>query len=302
MTSLSELQKSAQLADELVSDTLHFLEGQGVHEVRARLPLKVEAEPLRSVEVDRLAVAIFERARVCGARAVLIADSYARGYADAESDLDIRLIVDAEPGIRDRQAFIERLADAGCIRQYGDEAYITADQFTVERRRVDVRYHPISWLERALSEPFVLGGPIDLLELLETNRVVADPSGIAVRLCLEHRTRRQRAREVALESIAALRPWRETRADAANPAEIMARAMGPGLEYIVRVWAGANERILAFPKWTHHILPSLTLCPRDGLGLLQSLATNPWHEGRTTERLREWAHLTDALALLVRRV
>jgi len=303
MTSLADRERSADLAESLLEDMLTLAARHGVEEAERRfLKLRSSARaPMSFAQAEALALSLFDRARQSGARAVLIADSYARGCADAASDVDIRLVVEAVPTLAERHALVRPFAEDGQVRQYGDEAYITSDQFLRHGQRVDVKYHPVAWLERALHEPFVLGGPIDLLELVEVHVVVADPMGVFARVKSGAGERAVRAREVAAVSLNALRE-RAFADSAAAPLEAMATALGLGLEYAVRAWAGLNGRIHAFPKWMHLLVPTFALRPPDAWEWLLALATAPWTRETISLRLGEWRRFVEDLAGLERRM
>jgi hypothetical protein len=303
MVSLSDPAHTERIAESLLDETLDLLVRSGVTQAALRFErLRNEPVPPMSTERARsLSQAVFERARSLTARAVLIADSFARGCADEGSDLDIRLLVDCVPSLAERSALITPFAEEGRVRQYGDEAYITADQFLWCGRKIDVKYHPVARMERALCQPFVLGGPIDLLELVEVHLVVADPEGVVARLAALVGERTARAREIASVSLGALQERVLSRSSSATPVEAVATVLGPGLEYLVRVWTGINGRIHAFPKWVHRIVPELAVRPPNGWDRLLAITTEPWTEETLDRRLAEWCALVTDLAALNRR-
>lgn len=302
MTSLASPTRSADLAETLTEEMLTLMERAGVPEVAERLgrwtygPLPPEITPDR---VRALAAQVFERARSHGALAVVIADSWARRCADNASDVDIRLVVEVDPALDDRRALVAPFA-RGAIRQYGDEAYITADQFAWSGRRIDVKYHSLGRLARALSERFVLGGAIDLLELVAVHETVADPTGAMARLSAQRDRLQARAAEVADASLAALLEVPAEPPRGATAAQVMAATLGPELEYAARAWAGMNGRIHAFPKWLAALVPELARRPPDGWDRLQRIAAGPWTEDRLGRQRALWRRFVDDLAVLGR--
>ncbi len=303
LMSLDDPAACGTIADELVTETLAAMAHAGVPEVGQRLGRWSEGavEPvMTSDHVLGLAGAVRERAAGLGAVAALVADSWARGLADDASDVDIRLIVSRQPSLDERRQVCAAFAGRGHIRQYGDEAYITADQFTLRGRKVDVKYHTLSRLRGALGEPFRLGGPIDLLELVDTHVVAADPDGVAAELVAYGVANLpDRAQEVARVSArAGLDLARQVPADA--PAALIASTLlGPGLEYAIRAWAGLNGRAHAFPKWTHTLADELGRGPHDAWGRLQHLCAGPWGEPHIAGRTAEWRGFVSDLAATV---
>jgi len=302
MLSLADPDGSARLSEELLDEVLELLARAGVEEADERFrSLREAPAPLLELgEAEFLARSLFERARALGARAAVIADSFARGFADTNSDVDIRLFVDATPKLGERRRLVEGFSESRLVRQYGDEAYITSDQFLWRGRKIDVKYHPISWVERAHAESFVLGGPIDLLEAAEVHLPVADPQGVVSSLERRAVERAHRAREIAVASLDALRELARPAERMVAPAEAIATVLGPGLEYFVRAWAGVNGRIHAFPKWLDRLAGGWAVNPPDGWGRLLRLASEPWTRATLAQRLADWRSLVDDLAQLAR--
>lgn len=300
MVSLSNPDETEQIAESLLEEMLSLLARNGIAEADLRFRrLRSSPVPAMSVhQADGFARTVFERARSLPAHAALIADSYARGFADESSDLDIRLFVETVPSLTERRVLVGPLAEDGLLRQYGDEAYITADQFLWCGRKIDVRYHPIGRVKRALREPFVSGGPIDLLELLEVSRPVVDPEGVAARLCAQVHERACRAREIASASLRVLERAEYRPSSLVDPLEAVVLLLGPGLEYLVRAWVGINGCVHTFPKWMHRIAPELSVQPPNAWSRLTEFATGPWTESTLERRLAEWRTFVDDLIAL----
>ncbi|HQK21884.1 MAG TPA: hypothetical protein PLM66_03190 [Candidatus Latescibacteria bacterium] len=300
MVSLADRERSATLAEELVNEAVESLTALGTAATSLRFAEgAVRGLPLTPREVDASAEAFFVRAKPLGAVAVLVADSYARGCADRASDLDVRLLAHEIPDPRSRLRAFAPLADRGIVRQYPGDDVIHADQMVIAGRRVDLRFHTIRSLEVALQGPFIPGGAIEALELLQTNQIILDPQGIATGLVRRSDLLAQRAREIATVSLSALREWDEaTVKSAGSAAEAMVRTLGPGLEYLIRAWAGLNGRVHAFPRWVEAAVLPLPIAPRDGRRTLQRLVTTPWTAQDIPARLSEWNALFLALSEL----
>jgi len=300
MVSLADREHSATLAEELVSEAVESLCAMGIAATSLRFAEgAVRGLPLTPREVDASAEAFFVRAKPLGVVAALVADSYARGCADSASDLDVRLLAHEIPDPHSRLRAFAPLADRGIVRQYPGDDIIHADQMVIAGRRVDLRFHTIRSLEVALQGPFIPGGAIEALELLQNNRIVLDPQGIATGLVRRSDLLAQRAREIATISLSALREWDEaTVKSAGSAAEAMVRTLGPGLEYLIRAWAGLNGRVHAFPRWVEAAVLPLPIAPRDGHQTLQRLVTTPWTAQDIPARLSEWNALFLALSEL----
>ncbi|HOF60073.1 MAG TPA: hypothetical protein PK251_01205 [Candidatus Latescibacteria bacterium] len=300
MVSLADREHSATLAEELVSEAVESLCAMGIAATSLRFAEgAVRGLPLTPREVDASAEAFFVRAKPLGVVAALVADSYARGCADSASDLDVRLLAHEIPDPHSRLRAFAPLADRGIVRQYPGDDIIHADQMVIAGRRVDLRFHTIRSLEVALQGPFIPGGAIEALELLQNNRIVLDPQGIATGLVRRSDLLAQRAREIATISLSALREWDEaTVKSAGSAAEAMVRTLGPGLEYLIRAWAGLNGRVHAFPRWVDAAVLPLPVSPRDGRRALQQLVTSPWTAKDISARLSEWKTLSLALSEL----
>lgn len=300
MVSLADREHSATLAEELVSEAVESLSAMGIAATSLRFAEgAVRGLPLTPREVDASAEAFFVRAKPLGVVAALVADSYARGCADSASDLDVRLLAHEIPDPHSRLRAFAPLADRGIVRQYPGDDIIHADQMVIAGRRVDLRFHTIRSLEMALQGPFIPGGAIEALELLQTNRIVLDPQGIATGLVRRSDLLAQRAREIATISLSALREWDEATVKSAGSAvEAMVRTLGPGLEYLIRAWAGLNGRVHAFPRWVDAAVLPLPVSPRDGRRALQQLVTSPWTAKDISARLSEWKTLSLALSEL----
>ncbi len=300
MVSLADREHSATLAEELVSEAVESLSAMGIAATSQRFAEgAVRGLPLTPREVDATAEAFFVRAKPLGVVAALVADSYARGCADSASDLDVRLLAHEIPDPHSRLRAFAPLADRGIVRQYPGDDIIHADQMVIAGRRVDLRFHTIRSLEMALQGPFIPGGAIEALELLQTNRIVLDPQGIATGLVRRSDLLAQRAREIATISLSALREWDEATVKSAGSAvEAMVRTLGPGLEYLIRAWAGLNGRVHAFPRWVDAVVLPLPVSPRDGRRALQQLVTSPWTAKDISARLSEWKTLSLALSEL----
>lgn len=300
MVSLADRERSATLAEELVNEAVESLTALGTAATSLRFAEgAVRSLTLTPREVDASAEAFFVRAKPLGVVAALVADSYARGCADSASDLDVRLLAHEIPDPHSRLRAFAPLADRGIVRQYPRDDIVHADQMVIAGRRVDLRFHTIRSLEAALQGPFIPGGAIEALELLQTNRIVLDPQGIATGLVRRSDLLAQRAREIATISLSALREWDETTAKSAgSAAEAMVRTLGPGLEYLIRAWAGLNGRVHAFPRWVEAAVLPLPIAPRDGRRTLQRLVTTPWTAQDIPARLSEWKTLSLALSEL----
>ncbi len=300
MVSLADRERSATLAEELVNEAVESLTALGTAATSLRFAEgAVRGLPLTPREVDASAEAFFVRAKPLGAVAALVADSYARGCADSASDLDVRLLAHEIPDPHSRLRAFAPLADRGIVRQYPGDDVIHADQMVIAGRRVDLRFHTIRSLEVALQGPFIPGGAIEALELLQTNQIILDPQGIATGLVRRSDLLAQRAREIATVSLSALREWDEaTVKSAGSAAEAMVRTLGPGLEYLIRAWAGLNGRVHAFPRWVEAAVLPLPIAPRDGRRTLQRLVTTPWTAQDIPARLSEWNALFLALSEL----
>jgi len=297
MVSLANRERSATLAEELLDEAVESLSAVGIDATLLRFAKGAGRDvPLTPREVDALIEALFVRGRPLGSVAALVADSYARGCADSASDLDVRLIAHEIPDPTSRLRAFAPMADRGIIRQYPGDDVIQADQMVIAGRRVDLRFHTVRSLETALQGPFVSGEAIDALELLQTNRIVLDPRGVVSGLVRRSDLLAQRAREIATISLSALREWDEaTEKSAGSAAETMVRTLGPGLEYLIRAWAGLNGRVHAFPRWVDAAVLRLPVSPRDGRKALQRLVTSPWTAEDVPARLSEWKALFVAL-------
>ena len=297
MVSLANRERSATLAEELLDEAVESLSAVGINATSLRFAKGAGRDvPLTPREVDALIEALFVRGRPLGSVAALVADSYARGCADSASDLDVRLIAHEVPDPASRLRAFTPMADRGIIRQYPGDDVIQADQMVIAGRRVDLRFHTVRSLETALQGPFVLGEAIDALELLQTNRIVLDPRGVVTDIVRRSDLLAQRAREIATISLSALREWDEaTEKSAGSAAETMVRTLGPGLEYLIRAWAGLNGRVHAFPRWVDAAVLRLPVSPRDGRKALQRLVTSPWTAEDVPARLSEWKALFVAL-------
>jgi hypothetical protein len=301
MMSLRDLPASASLADELVTDMLSQIERSGVIESAERLGRWTgdPISPKMSIDgIQGLARTIFERARAIGAVAVLVADSWARGLADDSSDIDVRLVVVEQPTLIQRYEYLRPIVEGTTLRQYGDEAYITADQFVLYGRKIDVKYHTVNRIRGALGKPFELGGSVDLLELLQTHIMVSDPAGHFNEIvATTPAALRTRAREVARVSVAALRELDGSLEHAQSTVEAASTILGPGLEYMARAWTGFNGHVHAFPKWLGFTLREMT-GPPAGMDRLQRLCTKPWDETEFPQRISEWRSLIHDIAAL----
>jgi hypothetical protein len=301
MMSLRDLTASASLADELVTDMLSQIVQFGGKEATERLG-RWNGEPVsRTMSLDGvqdLAHTIFERARTVGALAVLVADSWARGLADDSSDIDVRLVVVEQPTLIQRYKYLRPIVDDTRLRQYGDEAYITADQFVLYGRKIDVKYHTVNRIRSALGRPFELGGPVDLLELLQTHIIVSDHAGRFTEIVAATPAALQtRAREVARVSVAALRELDASLVHARNHVEAASTILGPGLEYMARAWTGFNGHVHAFPKWLELTLREMA-GPPAGMDRLHRLCTEPWDKAEFPQRISEWRNLVNDIAAL----
>jgi hypothetical protein len=304
MTSLSDSEESGKVADTLVEETLGLMAQRDVPDVDSRLGRWTGDSLPTSMSVDGavdIARTVFERGRSISAVAVLVADSWARGMADDASDIDVRLIVHHNPTLEMRRHFLEPLS-ARSMRQYGDEAYITADQFVLTERKVDVKYHTVDRLHSALVDPFRLGGPIDLLELFDTHVVAADPFGAVAELAnISAVNLHTRAAEVAEASSDALRVVTSTLPSCDTASEAMALALGPGFEYLVRLWAGLNGRIHAFPKWLDLVTREFAIGPFDAQTRIKTICMSQWDASSVSQRLREWTDLVEEFSALAQR-
>lgn len=304
LTSLRDSDESGKIADALIEETLGLMARYGVPDVNSRLGRWTGDSLPTPMSIDGavdIACTVFERGRSIGAVAALVADSWARGTADDASDIDVRIIVRHNPTLEMRRRYLEPLV-AGNIRQYGDEAYITADQFVLADRKVDVKYHTIDRLHSALRDPFRIGGPIDLLELFDTHVVATDPfDGAAELMNVSNVNLRARSSEVAEVSLNALREITSTIPSCGTVSEAMTLVLGPGFEYLVRVWAGLNGRIHAFPKWLDLVTGEFAIGPFDAQTRVKSICTSPWDEPSFSQRIREWNDLVEEFSLLAQR-
>lgn len=298
--------QAADCAEAVIGDMLAELRRCGIPESDTSLGLwnDIAADSCATQETVRsIALAVFERTQSIGAVAVAVADSWARGYADSASDIDVRLIVKDMPSLGDRAANLRDLAARPSFRQYGDEAYITADQFVALDQKVDVKYHPMNQVRAAVCTPFTLGGPIDLLELVQEHAPVADPARVFFELQTAYTAHRvSRTLEIARTSLFAAQSITETACAGDAASDYASTMLGPGLEYVARGWAGINGRVYAFPKWLNRLAPQFDHGPAGGLDRLTEICSADWTGASGVQAAYEWKSFVADLCSLMKRI